>query len=235
METLDAAGDFFDRDADFIAAINQIGKNYKQAVERSGVKHVVHLSSIGAHMNKGNGILIFHHNVENILKQLPGDVTVKFIRPVGFYTNMFSFIQMIKNKGAIISNYGGDKKEPWVSPSDIAAAIAEEMEMIRQPADRTIRYIASDEISPNEIAEALGSAIGKPDLKWQVIPGDELLGNWLATGFNPQIARGFVEMQAAQGTGVLYEDYYANKPVLGKVKLKDFAKEFANRYHASNE
>lgn len=235
METLDAAGDFFDQDADFIAAINRIGNNYKQAVEQSGVKHVVHLSSIGAHMNKGNGILIFHHHVEHILNQLSADVAIKFIRPVGFYTNMFSFIPAIKNKGAIISNYGGDKKEPWVSPLDIAAAIAEEMEMGGQPGNRTIRYIASDEVSPNEMAEALGGAIGQPDLKWQVIPDEALLNNWLAAGFNAQIARGFVEMQAAQGTGILYEDYYRHKPALGKVKLKDFAREFANAYNASSE
>lgn len=63
-------------------------------------------------MDKDNGILRFHHNVEHILKQLPADVSVKTLRPVGFYTNMFSFVSTIKNQGAIISNYGGDQKEP---------------------------------------------------------------------------------------------------------------------------
>jgi len=229
METIDAVGgDMMDAKVDFIGGISQIGNNYKSAVERSGVKRVVHLSSIGAHMDKGNGFLIFHHNVENILKRLPEDVFIKFMRPVGFYTNMFSFINNIKTKGTIISNYGGDQKEPWVAPSDIAAVIAEEME--KPFSGRTVRYIASDEISPNEIAAALGKVIGKPDLKWIVIPDEELLNGWLNIGFNPQIAHGFVEMQASQGSGLLYEDYYLNKPVLGKVKLEDFAAEFAAAY-----
>jgi len=230
METLDAAGDSFDKEVDFIAAINQIGRNYKQAVEQSGVKQVVHLSSIGAHMDKGNGFLVFHYNVEQLLKQLPDDVAIKFIRPVGFYTNMFSFIQTIRNKGAIISNYGGDKKEPWVAPLDIAAVIAEEMDKPFQ--GRTIRYVASDEVSPNEIAQAFGKAIGKPDLEWTVIPGEELLNRWLAIGFNRQIAEGFLEIQASQGSGQLYEDYYQHRPVLGKVKLADFAKDFAAAYNS---
>lgn len=231
METLDAAGGFFDPNIDFITTINHIGNNYKQAIQQSGVKRVVHLSSIGAHMDKGNGILIFHHNVENILKQLPDDVSIKFMRPVGFYTNMFSFIRPIKTQGAIVQNYGGDTKKPWVSPLDIAVAITEEME---QPfGGRTIRYIASDEFSANEVAYFLGEAIGMPDLKWLVVPDDQLLESWLAAGMNPQIAKGFIEMQASIRDGILYEDYYRNRPTLGKVKLTDFAKEFAAVYHQS--
>ena len=38
------------------------------------------------------------------------------------------------------------------------------------------------------------------------------------------LAKGFVEMQAAQGNGSLYNDFYNNKPMLGKIKLTDFAK-----------
>lgn len=230
METMEAAGDMFDQEVDFIGTINEIGNNYKIAVEQSGVKKVVHLSSIGAHTNKGNGILIFHYNVENSLKKLAPDVKIKFIRPVGIYFNMFSFVNNIKNKGAIISNYGGDQKEPWVSHLDVADVIAEEME--KPFTGRTIRYVASDEVSPNEIAKALGEAIGKPDLKWEVISDEQLLANWLNIGFNEQVAKGFIELQASQGTGALYEDYNQHRPTLGKIKLADFAKEFAEVYHS---
>lgn len=217
-------GSFFDQNFDIIGAINKIGNSYAQAIQQSGVKCVVHLSSIGAHMDKGNGILAFHYNVENILKQLPNDVSIKFMRPVGFYYNMFAFIQAIKTRGAIVQNYGGDEKEPWVSPLDIAAVIAEEVE---KPFNgRTIRYIASDEVSPNEVAKVLGEAIGKPDLKWMVIPDEQLLNGMISMSMNPQIAKGFVEMNASRRSGVLYEDYYSNKPTLGKIKLKDFAKDF---------
>jgi uncharacterized protein YbjT (DUF2867 family) len=150
------------------------------------------------------------------------------MRPVGFYYNMFAFIPVIKKAGAIIQNYGGDDKEPWVSTNDIASVIAEEME---KPFNgRTIRYIASDELSPNEVAKTLGEAIGKPDLKWNVIPDEQSLNNLLAAGMNPQVAKGFVEMNASRRGGVLYKDYFRNRPVLSSTKLKDFAKEFAAAY-----
>ena len=225
MET-HGASSFFDPNLDLMAVISKIGQNYKQAIQQSGVKRVVHLSSIGAHTDKGNGILAFHYNVENILKQLPDDVSIKFMRPVGFYYNMFAFIPTIKTQGAIVSNYGGDVKNPWVSPLDIAAVIAEEME---KPFDgREIRYIASDEVSPNEVAGVLGEAIGKPDLKWLTIPDEQLLNGMVAAGMNANIAKGLVEMNAGFHRGPLYEDYYLHRPaVFGKVKLTDFAKDFA--------
>ncbi|MCG6188489.1 NmrA family NAD(P)-binding protein [Maribellus maritimus] len=228
MEAL-AYGSFFDKNLDVIEANTQMGLNYKQAIDQSGVKQVVHLSSIGAHTNKGTGILKFHYNVENILKELPDNVAIKFMRPVGFYYNMYQYIQSIKMQGAIIQNYGGDEKEPWVSPLDIAAVIAEEIELPFE--GRKIRYIASDEVSPNEIAGTLGEAIGKPDLKWFVISDEQMLNSMIASGMNPQTANGFVEMNAARRGRVLYEDYYKNRPVLGKVKLTDFAKEFASVFN----
>lgn len=224
METL-GAGSLFNAQIDVFAAIEAIGNNYKQAIQQAGIKKVIHLSSIGAHTNSGVGMLKYHYNVENILKQLPDDVYIKFMRPVGFYINMFAFIPSIKNKSAIFQNYGGDEKEPWVSPLDIAAVIAEEME---KPFNRrSIRYIASDEISPNEVASVLGEAIGEPDLKWVTISDEQMLNNLLTAGMNPQTAKGFVEMNAGRINGMLYEDYNRNKPILGKVKLKDFAKQFA--------
>lgn len=227
METL-APNSFFDHNVDFVASLTEIGKVYKQAVEASGVKRVVHLSSIGAHMASGNGILAFHYNVENSLKQLQDDVYIKFMRPVGFYYNMFAFIPTIKGQGAIIANYGGDDKEPWVAPADIAAVIAEEIE---KPFDgREVRYIASDEVSPNEIAQVLGEAIGRKDLKWLAVTDEQYCNGLISAGMNPQTARKYTEMNASRVGGVLYEDYYRNKPSLGETKLTDFAKEFAAIY-----
>lgn len=228
MEAWEGIGSIFDKEMDFVQAFNNIGHNYKQAVEQSGVKRVVHLSSIGAHTDKGTGSLYLHHRVENILRQLADDVAIKFMRPVGFFSNLFRSLESIRTKGAIISTYGGDKKEPWVSPLDIASAIAEEMESDFK--GKTVRYIASDEVSPNEIAHALGIAIGNPDLKWVVVPDEQMLQGMLDMGMNAWIANGFIQMQAAQRDGSLYKDFYLNKPILGQVKLNDFAKQFELAY-----
>ena len=229
MIAWDAIGNIFDKNIDFPTEFSKIASKYKQAVKQSGVKKVVLLSSIGAHTHKGIGSLSVYKGVEDVMKQLPADVGIKFMRPVAFYPNLFRFIQSIKTQGAIVQSYGGDTKEPWVAPQDIAHVIVEELE---KPFEgRSFRYIASDEVSPNEVAAILGDAIGNQDLKWQTVPAQQLLQAAQASGMNEWVARGFIEMQDAQGSGILYEDFYKNKPNLGKVKMTDFAKEFAAVYN----
>lgn len=230
---MEAPGRFFDPNFDLMAHIDQLGNNYKQAIEQSGVKRVIHLSSIGAHMAEGNGILAFHYNMEQILNQIPDDVAITFMRPVGFYYNMLAFIDTIKKQGNIISNYHLDFKESWVAPVDIADAIVEEIET-QKPGERKVRYVASDELTSDELAAILGEAIGKPDLKWVAIPDEQMMNGMIASGMNAAIAKGLVEMNASRRGGVLYEDYNRHKPALGKTKMKDFAKDFAAAYHQSN-
>lgn len=243
---------FFDPNFDPEADIRQTVNNFKHAVQQSGVKKLVHLSSIGAHTNKGNGMLALHHLAESILKQLPNDVSIKFIRPVGFYNNLLANVQMINQtsqgfmgsllalrfyglgglfggkRGVIVSNYGDKDVIPWASPLDIASAIAEE---IGKPFNgRTIRYVASEELTCNEVAKTLGKAIDKPYLKWGVLSDKQILNAMLKMKMNETVAKGLVEMNAAQHSGRLFEDYYQNRPTLGKIKITDFAKEFAEAY-----
>jgi uncharacterized protein YbjT (DUF2867 family) len=226
-------GGFFDPNFDLMAKVTQLAQNYKKAISGAGVKKVIHLSSIGAHTDQNNGLLAFHYKMENILRQLPQDVAIKHLRPVGFYYNLLSFIPGIKTNGVIASNYGGDDKKPWVSTLDIAEVTAEE---ITGPFEgRTIRYIASDEISCSEIARILGVAIGKPDLQWIRIPAEQLRSTLVAIGMNPGIAAGLVAMQESINSGELYEDYYRHRPVLGNTKIKDFAPQFAAAYLAADK
>ncbi len=220
----------FDKDFDMIGHLNMLAHVFVQAVLKSGVKRVVHLSSIGAHTSTGTGILVFHYNVERILGTLPFDVSIATMRPVGFYYNLFAFIDTIKAQGAIVTNYGGDEIEPWVSPVDIASAVAEEL--VSGAGGRHVRYVASDEVSPTQAAAILGAAIGKPDLAWVAIPDEQLLSGLKARGMNTQFATGYVEMNASRRGGVLYEDYHRHRPVLGRVKLTDFARDFAAAYTA---
>ncbi len=222
-------GHFFDKEFDLTAFVSQIANNYADAVRRNNIRRVVFLSSIGAHTDKGNGILAIYYLVEKILNGLPAEVAITFLRPVGFYYNLYGFMDSIRAQRVIATNYGGDGKKPWVAPADIAVAAAEEI--LSQSEGRKVRYVASDELSCNELASVLGAAVGKPDLKWKIIPGEKVLAGMIGAGMNPQIAAGLVEMNESTGGDALYEDYYKNRPALGKVKITNFAKEFAAVYN----
>ncbi len=203
----------------------KLGGNYAQAIKQSGVKRVVHLSSYGAHLEKGTGIILGSHDCEKILNELPG-VAVTHLRPGYFYYNLYNFKDMIKGMGIIGANYGGNDKIVMVDPTDIAAVAAEELQTSAK--SKKVRYVASGEYTADEAARILGAAIGKPDLKWVTFTDEQMQSGLEKNGVPAHFAANLVEIGAATHSGVLREDYELCKPIaMGKVKLEDFAKEFA--------
>ncbi|OQP46286.1 NAD-dependent dehydratase [Niastella yeongjuensis] len=228
MEANDVS-QFFNPEFDAIAYNIQIAKNYKEAIAASGVEKVIHLSCIGGHTDKGVGLVALHHGAETALNELPANVQIKFMRPVGFYYNLLQFIPAIKGHGMIFANYGGDEKEPMAAVQDIADTIAEEFD--KPFTGRTVQYIASDEVSMKDVAKEIGKAIGIPDMPWVQVPDQDFYNTLLGFGMSPQGAHAFTELNTARRTGLMYEDYINHKPQLGKVKIADYAKEFAAIYN----
>lgn len=243
---------YFDPNLDVMESARKLATSYVQAIRQSGVKRVVHLSSIGAHLSKGNGLLAFHHLAESIFRELPSEVAIMHMRPCGFYNNLYDFKDMMKGKGLlgrfltlrysglmdmikgktgiIAANYGADDKLPWVAPADIAAAIAGVI--MTSFTGVNIQYVASEELTCNEVASILGEAIGKPYLRWALMSDKQMLSGLKMFGFPEGRALGVVEMNAGIHSGLVDEDYHRNKPkVMGKVKMKDFAREFAAVYN----
>lgn len=221
---------YFDHSLDLLGYYQRLGNNYVQAIKQSGVKKVINLSSIGGHLNKGNGILLGAHHIENLLNELPSDVSITHIRPTKFYYNLLAQVHSAKSNGFIASNIGNEVVNSWVSPVDIASAIAEE---ITTPfKGRKVRYVASEELTYNELVSILGKSIGNPKLKWLAITDEQMKDGLISAGMNPEIAVGLSEMCAAINSGLLYEDYNLHKPKkYGKVKVKDFTKDFASAHN----
>ena len=223
---------YFDPDLDLMAYYKRLGENYAQSIAGSAIKRVVNLSTFGAHLEQGNGILKGAYHVEQILNNLPLEISLTHMRPTSFYYNLYGYMDTIKSDNAIYVNYGR-QTIPWVAPEDIAKAVAEELNDISSTSK--VRYVVSEELTGNQTAAILGKAIGKPDLKWQIVD-DKAVSNALKSiGMNSQIADGLTEMYEALASGLLQEDFDENKPSrFGDKKLEDFAEGFAQEFHKYN-
>ena len=213
---------------DMIGYYRNVANTYAAAVQRTGVKHIVYLSSYGADLEKGSGIIVGSHQSEAILNKLE-DVAVTCLRPGYFYYNLYHFLGMIKAQGIIGSNFGGEDKLVMVSPLDIASIAAEELTTVNPQSK--VRYIASEELTCNEVAQLIGEAIGQPGLQWLTFTDEQVKHSMLEHGRPPVITDLLVELGAAIHTGLLRGDYEKHKPVLGKTKLPAFIKEFVVAYH----
>jgi uncharacterized protein YbjT (DUF2867 family) len=215
--------------SDWKQHIADTGKIYAQAIAASGVKNVVNLSSMGAHMPDGCGPVSGLYYVEQALNALEG-VNVRHLRPGFFYYNFFANIGMIKHMGIIGGNYGESAKLVLANPADIADAAAEEL-LGQTFSGKSIRYVASAEKTTDEIAGILGQAIGKPDLKWVNFSDEDTQAGMLQNGLPLDVAQNYAEMGSAMRSGEMAKEYIANGPVaLGKTSFEAFAPVFAAAY-----
>lgn len=209
-----------------------IGENYSEAIKASGVKNIVNLSSIGAHMADGCGPVSGLFYVEKAFNNLE-EVNVKHLRPGFFYPNFLANIGMIKHMGIIGGNYGEGTKLVIVHTDDIAEAAAEEL-LALTFSGKSVRYVASDEKTTDEVAAILGIAIGKPELPWIAFKDEDTIGGMLQAGLPQEIAENYAEMGAAMRSGEMASDYNEHRPeVFGKTKLEAFAPVFAAIYAQS--
>ena len=208
--------------------ISGVGKKYAAAIQASGLKKVVNLSSIGAHLDAGTGPIAGLHDIEETYSGLAG-VAVKHLRPAYFYVNLLANIDMIKHAGILGSNYNAETPMVLVHPEDIAAVAAEELQ--NEFSGTSVRYIASDETTAAELTKALGTAVGKPELPWVEFTDEQALEGMMQGGLPEPMAKSYVEMGDSIRTQKIFEDYYLNRPeTFGKVKVADFAKDFAQAY-----
>ncbi|MEL1242697.1 NAD(P)H-binding protein [Flavobacterium sp. DGU11] len=204
------------------------GKAIVAAVKESGVKRVVLLSSIGAELDGGTGPIAALHAIENAYNDLD-NVNVTFLRAGYFYINFNNSIPMIKHSGMLGSNLAADTLIPLVHPRDIASAAAREL--VRTSGQSDVRYIVSDVKTPVEITNAFANAIGKPGLPWITFSDTDNEQGMLQAGVPAEIAALYTEMGRGLREGRIQADFLnGNHSVDGKIKLEDFAKEFASGF-----
>lgn len=214
---------------DWPAFMKQIADNYAKAIKGSGVQKVVQLSSIGAHLGYGAGPINGLAHLEKELDKL--DIDVLHLRPSYFYTNLLSMAGLVKNAGIMGSNFGkADEKFVLVHPSDIAAVAVQRLQALDFKG-HSHQYISSDVRTFAEIGKAIGSAIGKPELPWVQFSDEDAYNGMLGAGLQKTIADGYLEMGQGIASGIVQEDYFqSGASPQGKVKLEDFAREFAGAF-----
>jgi uncharacterized protein YbjT (DUF2867 family) len=212
--------------------IQTVGENYVQAIRENGIRYVVNLSSVGAHLNEGCGPVSGLFRVEKALNSLP-DVNVIHLRPGFFFINFLANVDMVKHMNIIGGNFGDAQTRMVLADiKDIADAASEELLQLKFRG-HSVRYIASDERTTGEVATVIGNAISKPELPWVQFNDEQTLAGMLQAGFPEEIAKNYAEMGAAIRTGIMQEDYWKHKPALGKTRLEDFAASFASVYNAN--
>lgn len=209
------------------------GAIFKAALAASGVKKVIDLSSVGADADETAGALHAYHLIEDQLRELT-DVDIAFVRPVGFYQNLYANLPSIIERQAIFSNIPADVKQNWTDPRDIAAEIYHLVDNL--PAGHSVHYIVSDRFSGAEFAEQLKESLHLPRLHYLLINDDQVKTTLLNNGLAEDTSAALLQMNAYQRQPEkIYGDLnlHPENVIEGHIKLADFVKEFAEEYRSA--
>ncbi|OCX52618.1 hypothetical protein BEL04_14310 [Mucilaginibacter sp. PPCGB 2223] len=217
---------------DYRAFQRAVGDAAIEAIKRSGIRSIVNLSSAGAQLHEGNGLIAGLAEQEVKLNQLK-DVNVMHLRPAYFLDNALLNISLIKNTGINGTTADRDHPIPMAATSDVAAVAAK---ALANPGftGKMVRPVLGDRnYSFSEITGIIGRSIGKPDLQLVQFPPGQAKAGMMSQGISENVAQDIVNMEASLKSGIMnYQQRTAenSSPTSAEVFAE---KVFAPAYHAA--
>jgi uncharacterized protein YbjT (DUF2867 family) len=221
------------KSTDFRAYQNTLSDNYVAAIKTGGVKYVVLLSSIGAHLRHGAGVIDGLGYLEEKLSALK-DVNVLILRPSYFLENLFTQIGIIKQAGIAGSAVRADIRFPMVTSSDVGAVAAKRLLDLSFKGNSVEYILGAADYSFNEVTSIIGKEIGKPDLKYVQFSYDDAKKAMVGSGYLSQnMADLYNQMSESFNNGKAMNDYRRTPENSTPTRVEDFAKVFAGAYKNS--
>jgi uncharacterized protein YbjT (DUF2867 family) len=173
-----------------------------KAVKESGLRYTVQLSSYGAHVPEGTGPVLGLHSSEQKLNAISG-LNVLHLRPAYFMENNLAAIGMIHEIGIFGHALPPDLKLPMIATRDVGDYAAQRLLNLDFSGKQTRELLGERDLSMNEATVVIGRGIGKPELRYQQFPYDQMQQALTQMGFSPKKAAVYIEMFKAINTGVL--------------------------------
>lgn len=170
------------------------------ALERSGVKYAVALSSFGADKAENTGAVVGLHRMEQRLKQIPG-LNLLCLRAGYFMENTFVQVGLIQKTGKALGPLEPELRLPMIATRDIGAAAAEALLKLDFTSYQCRELLGAADISMNDVASIIGKGIGQPDLKYMRVSDEQVRSSMMQMGMSEDFANQILELSAALNAG----------------------------------
>ncbi len=216
---------------DFRAYQNQIGEALATAIRDASVTHVINLSSVGAHLDKGTGPIKGLHDNEQRLNCLDG-VNVVHLRPGFFMENLLFNVENIKNMGINGGPMDPDLPIPMIATKDIAAVAARLMEegSFRRKSAREL--LGPKEVTMVETTKVLGKAVDMEDLQYVQFSYEDARRAMIGLGMSVNVADEMIEMYRGMNEDRVRPTEIRSPDNTTPTRLEEFAETFAAVYGA---
>jgi uncharacterized protein YbjT (DUF2867 family) len=172
------------------------------ALEKSGVKHAVFLSSFGTDKPDKTGPVIGLHNLEEKLNGIAG-LNALYLRAGYFMENTLPQVGVIKSFGMMAGPVRADLPLPMIATRDIGAVAAEALLKLDFEGKRSRELLGAHDVTYAEAARIIGDAIGKPGLSYTQMPAAQLKLALTQMGMSSNMADLLLEMADALNSGYM--------------------------------
>ena len=188
--------------ADVLGHYQRVGDALAAAIEKSGVKYAVVLSSVGADKPDKTGPVVGLYNLEKKLGAIPG-LNALYLRPAAFMENLLPQVGVIKAFGTMAGPVKDDLPIPMIATRDIGDAAANALSRLDFQGKSTRELQGARDVTHTEAAKIIGAAIGKPDLAYTQMPAAQLKPGFTQMGMSSNMADLLLELADAQNSGHL--------------------------------
>ena len=178
---------------DIIEDTRQIVGNYKKAIQATGIKKVVALSCVGAHIDSNTGNVLMSRILEQTLDDL--DIEKIFIRPSYYFSNWLGYLETVEQYGVLPTFFPEDLKIEMLSPIDLAKFIAKIMTDTSSEKKR-IYELTGQKYSPLDVANTFSKLLDK-NVTVQSIPQDKWKETLMSVDFTENTATNLSDMTQA--------------------------------------
>jgi uncharacterized protein YbjT (DUF2867 family) len=192
-----------------------------EAVQKSGVDHVVLLSSVGGHLHGGTGPIRAASYGEQALGCLAKRLTI--LRPCYFMDNWAPVIGAAKAQGVLPTFIAPQAKIPMISTKDIGRIGAERL-MTGGKGKQIVELAGPEEYSPEQVAAVLSQILGRA-VSAQHAPLSAVVPTFKSFGFSDEAAKLFEEMYTSFSRGTIGYEHPVSL-VRGRVALAEALKGF---------
>lgn len=214
---------------DYLAFADSIGKTHVTAIQRSGVKNVVALSSIGAHLPEGSGIVRTLYDFEQRLNTLE-DVNVLVLRPSYFMDNIYMQLEVIKILGVVGSPIAAHVSQPVVATKDIAEVAANRLAVLNKKGHAMEYVLGQRDLSYADITRVLGKALNRTDLQYVQFSRDETAMAMMQMGVSQNIARLLADLAEGINNGEVLGHHRRTPENTTPTSIEEFAEGFARMF-----
>ncbi len=207
------------------------GEAIVKALRDSGVRHAVALSSLGADLSEGTGLLATLHAQEERLKTLR-DTHVLLLRPVSFFENLHDVLGLIKHQGISGDSVEPDLAIPMIATRDIAEVAARAMVARDWTGHVARELLGPRDLSLREATRLLGASIGRPDLEYVRFPDADMVRALVQAGVSETFAHLYVAMTRAFNEGRVQPHHGRTPENSTPTRFEDFVGELARAYAA---